>query len=326
MKWILVFLIGLMSHVLASAGEGIAKGEITGLVVAPDGKTLLVGSMDGQVRLIDLDKRKQRAEVQAHKGGVWDLALSADGKRFITGGADKIARVWNFAKVKEIRAHEGHKKGVSAVALSPDGKLAASGDYAGLVRVWETASGKVRRKMIGNKHRITSLTFSGDGKRLAAGGVEPLELTGIRGMTSAGKVRLWHLVSGDDETLAEHGERVAFLPGGNAIVTSGWDLDRKPAKSGALSGGARSVLWNLTRKQRQQKFEQSGLAMALSADGRYIATGLGSPRHAGWMIITKGGSCGIHLHESATGKSVWTTSDKEADDAILALATRWPER
>jgi WD40 repeat protein len=137
-----VFLIALALLPTAAAARSAGKGEITGLAVTPDGKTLLVGDVEGKVRLIVMDKRKHRAEVQAHKGGLWDLALSADGKRFITGGEDQAVRIWDFARVKEIRTFEGHKDRLPRSPCRPT----ASSPLQGTTPAWFSSTRSSRAR------------------------------------------------------------------------------------------------------------------------------------------------------------------------------------
>jgi hypothetical protein len=191
-----------------------------------------------------------------------------------------------------------------------------------VVQLHEVESGKVRHTLRDGKHRLTSLAFSGDGKRLAAGAVEVQSMRGLSGMTAGARIRLWDVASGDEQTLTEQGQKVAFLPGGKAIVSTGWYIEMTPAKGGGFSvgGGSRGGVWSLARNRRLHTFEQPGRALALSHDGRYLATGVGSYRHSGGLIInSKGDPSGIGLHETATGKTVWTRSVKPADAAILTL-------
>ena len=302
------------------AGVGAGRAEITGLAVTPDGKALLVAGMDGRLRLVDLASRKQQGAVRAHKGGVWDLALSADGKRFISGGADRVARVWDRASLREIRAYEGHGKEVSAVALSPDGKRAASGDYAGLVHVWEVATGKERFARRGSALRMTSLAFSPDGRRLAGGGIEAAEIGGFRGSTRSSRLRLWDSGDGAEQTLPETGARVAFTPTGRELVAAGHHLNFVPVKGGiSLDGGSRTVVWDLDKRRRRLALNEYWGGLALSPDGRYIATSWGSRRHLGGLVIRQSEAKGAHLWEAVTGKQVWARAVKQTDAVIMTF-------
>jgi hypothetical protein len=274
--------------------------------------------MDGRVRLIDLATRKPRAVVLAHKGGVWDMGLSADGKRFITGGPDKLVRLWDLAKVKEFQTYDKHAKGVSAVALSPDGPLAASGDYAGLVHVWEVATGKKRFEKRGSTLRMSALAFSPDGSQLAGGGLEPANYRSFIGSTRATQLHVWTLANGAARILPDRASRIAFTPDGN-LAGAGFYLDFRRGPTGGTYGDGHSyaVLCDLSGKRRF-RVDEHWSGMALSADGRYMATGWGSRRHMGG-IVTSGSPEGIHLWEVATGQQVWVQRMQEADAAVMTL-------
>jgi WD40 repeat protein len=290
------------------------------LAVTPDGRTLIATGMDGCVRLIDLDARRQRETILAHRGGTLALGLSGDGRHFITGGADGRARVWDIVRFKEVQTHEAHTKAVSAVALSPDGRLAASGDYSGVVHLWEASSGKERFRQVFNPHRVTGLSFSTDGSLLAGGGLEKAIIPNIGGFNRPSPLCLWRVADGRKEVLRDTAEAVHFLPGQGGLIASCNTLavDRD-ARGTSLHGGSQTILWDPWRKRRPFFVKNYYHGIAVTPDGRYAATSWGSDRFYSSALAQDSPARGIHLWELASGKEVWAlpVSDSAAKEMAL---------
>jgi hypothetical protein len=285
---------------------------VTGLAITPDGRTLLVSAMDGRVRLHDLNARRQRAAVLAHKGGVWALALSGDGRSFLTGGADQVVRVWDLARVKEVQTYQGHTRPVSAVALSANGRLAASGDYAGAVHLWSTTTGAVRFRKAVNKNWVKGVAFSPDGQLLAAGGREEAPIPGYGGFTRPSQLCLWRVADGARKVFTEPAVAVTFLPGQGGLVASCRTLivDRDATGRTSISSGAQTLLWDPWRRRRSFAVKDHYHPMAISADGRYLATS--------GTTAEDGSARGLYLWELASGKEVWVRPVKEDDATVMA--------
>ncbi|QJW95270.1 sigma-70 family RNA polymerase sigma factor [Frigoriglobus tundricola] len=66
------------------------------LAVAPDDRTVAVGTHHGGVRVYELATGKCRAEFRGHEGGVTAAAFTPDGRRLISGGSDTQILVWDL--------------------------------------------------------------------------------------------------------------------------------------------------------------------------------------------------------------------------------------
>lgn len=108
----------------------------TSLAFSPDGKTLVAGNLDGEIRFIDVDAGKDVASQKAH-GGVWAIAFSPDGQKIATGGWDQLIKIWDPAG-KELATIKAHDRTVTALAFSPDNQFLASGGFDQLIKIWPT--------------------------------------------------------------------------------------------------------------------------------------------------------------------------------------------
>jgi hypothetical protein len=104
---------------------------ITDLAFAPDGKTVALAGLGGNVQLWDVGTGKLLEPLKGHSGAILSLAFSPDSRTLASGSTDQTVRLWNFETRRELlQLDSGH------VAF----------------------------------HEVWSLAFSADGKRLIAGG------------------------------------------------------------------------------------------------------------------------------------------------------------
>ena len=206
-----------------------------GWVMTPDGKSLVIGTIDRGALVFSLETGKLTKTLQSNEparmGTVTALAVSADGKTLAVGTAaggregagDGSVFVWDLEKGK-LRQHlpdagqrwpDGPLDHVTLLAFSPDGTRLVSGGFrADILQIWDPATGKnLDFLRIGHAIKNTeALAFSPDGKTLAVGGASRVELwdvamEGFRddfsGWSSAGEI-----------------VHLAFSPDGKTLVSA----------------------------------------------------------------------------------------------------------
>ncbi len=150
---------------------------VNSVAFSPDGKTIVSGSDDGTVALLDADKGKLNRTL-THNNVVNSVAFSLDGGLIASGSSDKTVKIWDphTAEVKRILTHDDV---VTAIAFSPDGKTLASGNdidetVVETVKLWDVDTGKQKRSLVEDdlsrvRHSsvVNSIAFSPDGKLLA---------------------------------------------------------------------------------------------------------------------------------------------------------------
>lgn len=116
--------------------------EFTCAVFTHDGKKIIAGNLDGEIKVYDVEGKKEVQEMKAHDG-VWALALSADGSKIATGGYDGTIKIWTVGDAKPMRSIKAHADSVknepvtvTSVSFSPNGEWLASGGIDGLVKIW----------------------------------------------------------------------------------------------------------------------------------------------------------------------------------------------
>jgi WD40 repeat protein len=70
--------------------------DITAFALAPDGRTFLLATSDGQLRCHELASGEERFQVALPGGPVEALAFSPDGRLLATGNADTTVLVWDW--------------------------------------------------------------------------------------------------------------------------------------------------------------------------------------------------------------------------------------
>jgi WD40 repeat protein len=117
--------------------------EVRGVVHLPGERQIITNSIDGSLRLWDLENGTQIGEEwrDGSGGGVWLMALSQNGKIMATGsGGYYDIRLWDVKTKKVIAKWKGHTDVVCTLCWSADSERVASGSWDGTARVWDVGS------------------------------------------------------------------------------------------------------------------------------------------------------------------------------------------
>lgn len=272
-------------------------GAVTALAFVGDGRTLVTAAADKTARVWDVNSGKETRALE-HGGALFAVAATADGRLIATAGEDGAA-VWEAATGKRLLQLRGHKGAVAAVAFAPDGGRLATGGYDGTARLWDAKDGKAAGVLEVKDVRVTSLAFTPDGKRLLAGGVgyETITTGSVEiGTGTAARVRAWDLPAADRPTTFEvRGAVVAA--GGRTATAAGLVPDIQTAGGGvSIDGFDQVTLFDPQTGKAGRVVKWRGWALAISADGKRLATGTGDNRHfRGFGIIAHNGVNGKNL-------------------------------
>jgi WD40 repeat protein len=86
------------------------EGDPTSLAIAPDDRTLAIGTFDGALKLWNMSSRQQVIALEAGSSIVRTVAFSADGTALASATYDGKVRVWRAPEWTEIRATEGKNR------------------------------------------------------------------------------------------------------------------------------------------------------------------------------------------------------------------------
>jgi WD40 repeat protein len=250
----------------------------------PDGKTLVLGGTDGEVRLWDMARSAVRLpRPRGHTARVQSVAFSPDCRGLASGAQDETARLWDLSdgKPAELAALPTKGAWVQQVAFAPQGRhlAALSGSaYAeqdrNLVRLWDLSGDQPKEVFRKRSHElgVRNLAFSPDGKQVAVSGEDNDGPLDPEAPVRVGVVRLWAL---EDGTLVDRG---AMRPPPDSEDT--WPLQLgpflTPGQRLLVGLGRDCLLWEQkdgkTREVTRIENERGARPpFALSPDGKVFA-------------------------------------------------------
>jgi tetratricopeptide (TPR) repeat protein len=151
--------------------------HVMGVALSPDGRHVLAGGDDNDLRLYDARTGDEIRRFVRHTHWVYAVALSRGGRRALSGGEDKVVRLWDVATGQELRRLVGHTTGVQFVAFSPDGRRALSGGLVAGRRdpamyLWDLKTGQPLRRFAGLPGGVLHAVFSPSGRRILSAGAD----------------------------------------------------------------------------------------------------------------------------------------------------------
>ncbi len=205
-------------------------GMVRGMRFSPDGQ-LLASCSSKLLKLWDLETRKPKPPLVAHKSGVMSIDFSPNGDLLASAGFDRDVMLWD-TKTQQVKLQlEGHEKFVTSVSFSPDGTMLASASFDGTVRLWDIETGKEKAPHGEDVIEVNCVRFSHDGRLLAfADKTGTITLRDTQRGSELASLR-WH---------GMHVGRVAFSPDGSVLAAVGytshvklWDLEAVLQKADA---------------------------------------------------------------------------------------------
>ncbi len=279
------------------------------------GLLIAAGTMAIAAWLSVTETWEERVLRDGHTAAVRRAVFSPDGKRLVSVGEDKQVIVWDFAKRERLATFNDHTDWVAAVAFSPDGKWFATASYDKTVIVWDAV--KLQKEVVlrGHRDKVVSVAFTPDGQTLVSADAAP--------QSEGRATRLWRV--GSWEKFAQiplgYGEAssLLFTAGGRRLIyhldtsedhlPNTWDVATAqplgnhfdPAwtsNNAALSldgtllvsvtSPGEVIFADFKRRQLLDRFkahQDNGRAVALSPDGRLVATG--SENIILWDVATR---------------------------------------
>ncbi|WP_372366341.1 WD40 repeat domain-containing serine/threonine protein kinase [Candidatus Uabimicrobium sp. HlEnr_7] len=157
--------------------------HISCMALSPDGRYLAMGHHSGNLRIIDLHRRRYVLHSNVHNGVVLSLCYSPDGKWLASGGGDYRVKLWPISKkynkkLREKHVLKGHKMSVTALSFTHNSTVLASGSKDKKIHLWDVEKGTFIKKLSGHTSQIESISFS------------PVEMT-LCSASAQGEMFIW---------------------------------------------------------------------------------------------------------------------------------------
>ncbi|NMG09738.1 NB-ARC domain-containing protein [Brasilonema sp. UFV-L1] len=234
-------------------------GSVEAVAFSPDGKCLVVGDTDGQIRVWQVSDGKEILSFQAHTNWIMSIAFSCDGVTLVSGSKDQTIRLWNIKTGECLKILQEHNNIIRSVVFSPDGQTLASGSADQTVRIWDVSTGECLKTFQEHTDSVNSVVFSPDGQTLASGSADQT-------------VRIWDVSTGEClKILQGHTKGVlsiAFCPSGVTLATGShdeiiriWDVK---------TGKCLKTLQGHTNRVQSVTFSHDGQLLASTSDDKTV--------------------------------------------------------
>ena len=256
--------------------EGHESG-VWGLAFLPDGRYLASAGRDHTARIWDW-AGGTLVKVIDFPNEVVAVAFSPDSRTLAVGGVDELpgnplqdAAIWTFAVdswLPQLKLAEYWN--IPDIAFSPDGSLIVGGGTSRNARVWRSSDG-AQQFILYHPGQVGSLAVSPDGSMVATALCEASE----GGQCTRGAVWLWSLTTG---------RHIMTLSVSSAAVGDvAYSADGSVLFAASVDGTLRAYSTSDYRALLTTSAQAGPYHLALSADGRFLATG-GSGRIDLWRV------------------------------------------
>lgn len=271
---------------------------IFGIAFSPDNLRVASSSLDGTVKVWDVDSGVLIHTIESHDSGVLRLRWSPDGRSIVSSGRDdSIIKLWNPEDGRLQATLQGHTSTVRSLFFTPDNRHLVSSGPDGTLRIWDVATGECLRIIYGYAASLTDLEWSPDSQYVVGGGtdalvmvysvnedVKPLVLPGHTSRVSSvtwspdgrwlasaqqsGDTRIWDVQSGECVQIVRYPDDLT-----NTFNLIAWSPDGQRLAIGSAQYGI--MMWNFKTQQMLRPSEASaalgGNRIIWSPDGTQIA-------------------------------------------------------
>lgn len=241
--------------------------DISAVALSPDGATLIVASVNGNLFQFDAQRLAQKMEKTGlHSDQVDHLAFSADGLRLFTSGRDSLVQILNPTTLTPLLpAFKCVYSGEIPTSLTPSSHSTLFFGFSGGTVQERNLSGTVLTSWAGHTDQVLSIALApGDSAFASAGRDAIVNFTGKNSTAN------WRLKAHERRINA-----VLFSPDGQRLFTAGTETG---IKCWSPAGDLITVYRGHTNAVN---------ALSLSKDGQYMASASDDGMVRLWKIESK---------------------------------------
>lgn len=194
--------------------------QIKSVKFTVDGKSIVSGSEEGKINILNLDTQKEVHIFTGHINSINTISVTANNKYFISGSEDTTLKIWNLENRSESLTLIGHQGPVLTVITTHDSKWAISGSSDKTIKIWDVEDGYCKFTLEGHSDAVKDLAITSDDKKLVS-------------LSSNNSIKIWDLDKNQEtsEIISLDGEdplgALAITPDDKYIIYSqsdvGWD-------------------------------------------------------------------------------------------------------
>ncbi len=128
------------------------------------GNELYVGTGDGVISILDIEKKSIKKHVKVGKKSVRVMAVDPSKRQLAVGLSDNSIQIFNLGEFTPIHKLEAHNNSVFALSYSPATSMLISGGRDAYINVWDTKSYALQESIIAHMYAINFLAFREDGE------------------------------------------------------------------------------------------------------------------------------------------------------------------
>lgn len=282
-----------------------ADPQVLTLRYSPDGKLLVAGGYDANIRRWDAtrDKLPELAPLAGHHGWTQAIAFAPDSATLYSGDSWGALKAWNLQEAEPLCRWEvegAHDGWIRDATVSPDGATLATCGWDRTARLWSAADGSRMREIRGENDDLYVVRFSPDGAHLWAG-------------DRMGFVWQWEAATGKlvrklDATVLYKLDRIqdvggvrtlAFSKDGTKLAVGGM----RPKNGATIQGIPVLLLYDVASGQLEHTHELGGqndcdlMDVHLHEEGFFIAVTNGGPGQ-GKVVLQRTGDSEPFISET----------------------------
>ncbi|MBL0708167.1 MAG: caspase family protein [Sulfurimonas sp.] len=104
--------------------------NIDKVLFSPNGKFILAGYENGNIKLFNTKSHKAIRDFKGHSNGIYNFKFNSDGKTIVSVGKERILKIWSLSTGKELISIVGFKEEYDTdkewIAITPQGYFNAS--------------------------------------------------------------------------------------------------------------------------------------------------------------------------------------------------------
>ncbi|ETO05006.1 hypothetical protein RFI_32390 [Reticulomyxa filosa] len=142
--------------------------NVNNVKFSPDSTKIVTTLDDSNIRVLDVETRREIHLLKGHLESVTNAKFSWDGNFILSCSKDKTIRLWDLKLGTEIIKFEGHTNVVNSAQFSPNGNIIVSGSNDQTIRIWDARSGQEMQHLRGHSDHVNDVEISHDGQQIVS--------------------------------------------------------------------------------------------------------------------------------------------------------------